>query len=654
MLLVTSDTHRGDFIGAAARPAGVLTPNLDRLAARGVTFQDCWASTNVTNPSHIALMTGESPRDTGVHDNRTQLADAAPTLAESFRDLGYRTWAALSSRHLRHEVSGLGQGFDRVAAPFPTETRRAGDTLAVVDGWLAEADGSPVFLWVHLFDAHTPYDPPAEHAELYWPPAKDPMDPSLPDPGLPEDLLAPAKLQGLRDLDYPIAQYKGEVSYLDAQLGGLLERQPFVDGVVAFVADHGESLGEHRIFYGHSGLYPQTIHVPLILSWPDGPRGERQMDPVQQIDVSRTLLDLVGAEALPFPGRSLLESRRVDGGDGKSAARFALSAHGLEASVTLDGHHLLLELRNHQELSDLDRSEKHAFRMYDLVQDPECRVDIAGADPARAKSLHGILVEWLQSPKDLGWAGETSEDPELLAALEELGYATGPRDPGGRGAVGRRRLRVVPEAALTAASGGSGDREQPFQCGADARALGGRRDLDQELLEARVRHAALDERPALGAEQRLADLGALGRAEQASDAGLEVRHVVVGLHLQQPVDGGHELDQLVDGALALAIVHGGEGAHGLEVVDLRVLRLLQPVGVEDVARQRVERVVLLEGLDVVALRQPLDRGRQQQHRAGALAQHEARRLGLRPEPGGLEAQRRVDPLAHARGTGSCA
>lgn len=427
VLLVTSDTHRGDFIGTAARPADVLTPNLDRLAARGVTFQDCLASTNVTNPSHIALMTGESPRDTGVHDNRTQLADAAPTLAESFRDLGYRTWAALSSRHLRHEVSGLGQGFDRVAAPFPTETRRAQETLAAVDAWLAEADASPVFLWVHLFDAHAPYEPPAEHAELYWPPGKDPMDPSLPDPGLPEDLLAPAELQGLRDLDYPIAQYKGEVSYLDAQLGGLLERRPFVDGVVAFVADHGESLGEHRIFYGHSGLYPQTIHVPLILSWPDGPRGERQMDPVQQIDVSRTLLDLVGAAALPFPGRSLLES--VDRGDGKSAARFALSAHGLEASVTLDGHHLLLELRNHQELSDLDRSEKHAFRLYDLVQDPECRVDVAEAEPGLAKSLHGILVEWLQSPKDLGWAGETSEDPELLAALEELGYAAGPEIP---------------------------------------------------------------------------------------------------------------------------------------------------------------------------------------------------------------------------------
>jgi arylsulfatase A-like enzyme len=422
VLLITSDTHRGDFIGAAARPADVTTPNLDGLAARGVSFQDCWSSTNVTNPSHIALMTGESPRDTGVLDNRTQLADAAPTLAESFRGLGYRTWAAVSSRHLRHEVSGLGQGFDRVAAPFPTETRRAGDTLAVVDGWLAEAAGSPVFLWVHLFDAHAPYDPPAEHAEPYWPRGKDPLDPSLPDPGLPESLLTPAKLKGLRDLDYPVAQYKGEVSYLDSQLGRLLESRPFVDGVVAFVADHGESLGEHRIYYGHSGLYPQTIHVPLILSWPGGPRGERQMDPVEQIDVSRTLLDLVGAAALPFPGRSLLESRaRADDPDGMSAARFALSAHSLEASVTVDGQHLVLQLRDHQELSDLDKSEGHAFQ-------PECRVDLAQADPRLAKPLHGILVQWLQSPKDLGWAGETSEDPQLIAALEELGYVAGPEE----------------------------------------------------------------------------------------------------------------------------------------------------------------------------------------------------------------------------------
>jgi hypothetical protein len=100
-----------------------------------------------------------------------------------------------------------------MALPFQDDTRRAGDTLDVVEAWLADPGPPAVFLWVHLFDAHSPYDPPAEHAAAYWPSDMDPRDPSLPDPGLPEIMLAPAKLQGLRNLDYPFASYEGEVSW---------------------------------------------------------------------------------------------------------------------------------------------------------------------------------------------------------------------------------------------------------------------------------------------------------------------------------------------------------------------------------------------------------------------------------------------------------
>lgn len=433
VLLVTSDTHRGDFIGAAARPAGVSTPNLDRLADRGVTFQDCFSATNITNPSHIALMTGSSPRDHGVRDNRTRLAEGAPTLAECFRDLGYRTWAAVSSRHLRDDVSGLGQGFDRMALPHLSDTRRAGDTLDVVEAWLASPGPPAVFLWVHLFDAHAPYEPPAEHAAPYWPSGMDPRDPSLPDPGLPESMLAPAKLQGLRNLDYPLACYKGEVSYLDAELGRLLDHAPFGEGdagIVAFVADHGESLGEHRIYYGHNGLYPQTIQVPLILAWSDGPRGVRRADPVQQIDLSRTLLDLAGAEGVPFRGRSLVAGASSPAGDEAPRPRFALSANGLDASVTDGGRHFVLHLQSHHESAELDKALRHAFRLYDLELDPECQNDLAATEPEVARSLHATLVAWLQASEDLGWTGSSSEDPELAADLAELGYAD-PEEPAG-------------------------------------------------------------------------------------------------------------------------------------------------------------------------------------------------------------------------------
>ena len=117
MLLITSDTHRGDHLGSTGGPTLVRTPNLDKLAARGVLFENCVSQTNVTTPSHVTLMTGVHPKDSHVIDNRTVLIDEAETLAEAFSVAGYRTFAVTSVEHLRPRGSGLGQGFDRFDSP---------------------------------------------------------------------------------------------------------------------------------------------------------------------------------------------------------------------------------------------------------------------------------------------------------------------------------------------------------------------------------------------------------------------------------------------------------------------------------------------------------------------------------------------------------
>ncbi|MEM8709544.1 MAG: sulfatase-like hydrolase/transferase, partial [Planctomycetota bacterium] len=131
VLLITSDTHRADYIGLYGGGGRVSTPALDALARRGAFFEDCQTTTNITTPSHVAIMTGLHPRDTAVVDNSTRLKDEAETLAERFREAGFRTFAAVSISHLTHSHSGLGQGFDRFLNPIEAEQRAivVGDVL---------------------------------------------------------------------------------------------------------------------------------------------------------------------------------------------------------------------------------------------------------------------------------------------------------------------------------------------------------------------------------------------------------------------------------------------------------------------------------------------------------------------------------------------
>ncbi|MEL6714693.1 MAG: sulfatase-like hydrolase/transferase, partial [Planctomycetota bacterium] len=159
VLLITSDTHRGDYLGLARPMPFVDTPSLDALGQRGAYFDAGYSTTNITNPSHIAVMSGIHPRDTQIVDNTTQLTSRVQTLAEIFRANGYRTLAAISTQHLDPGQSGLGQGFGRLDAP--SDFKRSGDiAIDRVKDWLDASEGVSTFAWVHVFDAHAPYDPP--------------------------------------------------------------------------------------------------------------------------------------------------------------------------------------------------------------------------------------------------------------------------------------------------------------------------------------------------------------------------------------------------------------------------------------------------------------------------------------------------------------
>lgn len=426
VLLITSDTHRFDHTGSSGRGVEVQTPALDALAKRGLFFDDCFTSTNVTNPSHIALMTGTSPRDTGIQINNAILSDAAPTLAEAFREAGYVTYSSVSIKHLSPHSSGLGQGFDRASSPDFIRNREAEDTIGQVIKWMNNSEDLSVFVWVHLFDAHTPYETEDPYATMYY---QDPERAFDPEAGFPDnvpDAVREKLFPELQDIEYPRAQYKSEVSYLDAQLDRLFSHKTMRDAIIGFTADHGESLGGHGIFFSHDGLYPDSIHVPMIVSFPDGPTGVHSQAPVEQIDLGRTLLDLAGLVGADFPGENMIAMADMEVGD--AGPRYSIAAHKRSAALSEDGWHILLSMSSRSGEMTLEDPEFHEVKLFNLREDPNCENDLLQQEFERAKLMRQQLVEWLLDAKHLNWDKETITDAETIKELEALGYTAGTQE----------------------------------------------------------------------------------------------------------------------------------------------------------------------------------------------------------------------------------
>ena len=420
VLVVTSDTHRADHLGLTASGTELDTPNLDAFAARGVLFEDAWATSNTTIPSHAALLSGLHPRDTKLLGNYSSLAQEATTLAETFAARGYRTIAVISSTHLGHEFSGLGQGFDLALRPSGSEAD-ARSSIERLIGELNSCEGTPVFAWLHLFDAHAPYLPPLDFDRRYYPRDRDPFDTTLPEIDLEGGRL-PLWLNGLRDPEFPRAQYRAEIASLDAALAPLLAHDRVTRGITAITSDHGEVFARRGVFYEHKGLLPDTLHVPLMLAWPGATGGERVARPVRQMDVGRTLLDLAGLGvpgglgAAEFPGRNLVR----DGGGGDEP-RFAVSRRF--ASVTQGKWHCAITLTDLAQSKDGVWPRRHQVELFDIEADPGCLVDLAAAEPETTRRLRGAIASWLANADPVLQASKPNLDRAARINLAALGYA---------------------------------------------------------------------------------------------------------------------------------------------------------------------------------------------------------------------------------------
>ena len=320
VLLLSVDTLRADRLG----PHGSirdLTPNLDALGAESTVFEAAYAPTAQTLPSVAAILTGRYPQEFGMTGNLSRFPAGAETLAQRFRSNGWSTSAVVSNWVLRREM-GLDAGFDhfddrlpQLEAARPMPERLGPDTtraaLAALDRCFPEPDAR-CFLWVHYQDPHGPYTPPeglrarrlAVERELPDGQRELPvLDRSFGSGGIPDYQY----LDERRDLAYYRAGYDAEVMHLDRQIGTLLEairiRGLWDQTLVVFVADHGESLGEEGVWFGHGErLSEAQVWVPLWFRVP-GTLPARRADVASLLDIAPTLESQV-LELPPVDGAS--------------------------------------------------------------------------------------------------------------------------------------------------------------------------------------------------------------------------------------------------------------------------------------------------------------------------------------------------------------
>jgi choline-sulfatase len=286
VILISVDTLRADHLSCYGDKR-IHTPRIDALTEGGTLFAHSASLVPLTFPSHVTLLTSTYPFANGIEDNGEDLPPGAVTLATMLKAHGYRT-AAFVSTFILDRRFGLNQGFDVYDSPFdlhqhagidPGDIKRPASAVeSAAARWIGENAGKPFFVFLHFYDLHTPYDPPAVYRRRY-----------------------------------PASGYDAEIAYVDSTIGRLedflRQRGLFQKCTIVFTADHGEGLNEHGESAHGYFIYQSTIHVPLIFHWPENIGGypQRVDAPVSLIDVAPTILQFLG---LPpprqFQGHSLL------------------------------------------------------------------------------------------------------------------------------------------------------------------------------------------------------------------------------------------------------------------------------------------------------------------------------------------------------------
>jgi len=393
IILVVIDALRADRVGALGSAAG-LTPNLDRIAERGVVFRQAVTNATWTVPSMSTLFTSKYPSQHGAVTTQSRLGDEWRTLAEVLSDHGYATAAFLPGGMTGWRY-GWAQGFD--VAPYAYDLKQA---CARAAQWYRDNWDRPRFLWLHTYQVHDYFRMQQDKTKRFDPDYEGPV-------GAGFDFLAhmdrgrPAGLSQ-RDIRHLEAQYDAEVADTDAALGEFLAAlrgaPAGARAAVIVTADHGEAFGEHGVMLHKYSLYEEELRVPLIIQAPAAGRGRVVEDQVALIDLMPTILGLAGIPPLrDLEGRSLVplmrgqrlpaaqviaESFNPDGDFRAGPERRAIRFGGLKYIWT-------------QEMSDGPPPPRE--ELYELRTDPGERTDLSSGRPEAIGRMRDALERFVCS-----------------------------------------------------------------------------------------------------------------------------------------------------------------------------------------------------------------------------------------------------------------
>ncbi len=398
MLLITLDTTRADRIGCYGYKSA-KTPNLDRLANRGVLFERAYAPAPMTSPSHASMFTGLWPPEHGVFTNgQVALDHSLSTLAEKLSSEGYDT-AAFVAAFVLQKKFGFQQGFSvydddlSKAASDIDVLHQYRDGRYVIDSamdWLdrrtRKDSSTPFFCWVHLYDPHDPYlDHPDEFGS-----------------------------------QFAEQKYDGEVAYVDLQVGRLLEKLKSLglsdSTTIVVVGDHGESLGEHGEETHGYMLHDSTLRVPWIIADPkQTSRGFRVPAPVSTVNLFPTLLEAAGV-ATSSKEASLSVLSAVNGKEIAPQVCYSQTEEPYLQAFWSPLKGLTTERWRYVRTTKPE--------LYDLLADPKELVNLAAKEPDLLSELDGELAAFESSlERRSGSQVLLSKNEER--ALHSLGYAGG-------------------------------------------------------------------------------------------------------------------------------------------------------------------------------------------------------------------------------------
>jgi arylsulfatase A-like enzyme/tetratricopeptide (TPR) repeat protein len=392
VLLISVDTVRTDHLPAYGN-ARIETPAISKLAREGVRFTNAYTTVPLTLPAHASILTGLQPFTHGVRDNGGFYLDASrPTLATILKSNGFQT-AAFVSAFVLDSRWGLGRGFDRYFDDFTVSqadlaamarVQRPGDeTWAEARRWLDSHVNGTFFVWLHLFDPHSPYTPPEPYRTRY--------------------------------ADRP---YDGEIAYADAIVGraiDYLDEHRLLDRtLVVLASDHGEGLGDHSEDEHGLLAYDSTLHVPWIIRLPARERAGTTVDrPVSLVDVAPTVLGLLGiAQSQTFDGTNLSPIVRGTGSVGQNH----LYAETYYPRLRYNWSELVAIRDDRYKLIRAPRPE-----LYDVRADPGESQDLAASRAALVAVLEQKLAQMTGAHANTPPAAR-GLDPDAARRLGSLGY----------------------------------------------------------------------------------------------------------------------------------------------------------------------------------------------------------------------------------------